>query len=288
MSDSTQAQTADVPATPPAVVVPDYLKAFATKPDADSESMASSSTSVPRISLRGKKFRFMEGGAETFTQNDEVDVVILGVTPDAGLFVKTFYINGYIGQDDTASPTCSSDDVRRPSPWILAPQSQNCATCEKNRFGSAKSRAGKPAKACRDSKRLWVALPSDVGGTVFALQIPVTSLRELSEYGREFKQYDNVPICSAITTVKMDDDSEFPMLSFKLKGFLPKEEFDVAIERNTKKDWMNIVPAGPALAPPATPTLLSNSVAAAGATVDQNGTASPAAPADVGNALKNW
>ena len=121
MSDSTTANQA--PAAP-AVVVPDYLKAFATgqQANSDSESMAASSTSVPRVSLRGKKFRFIEGGEEIFTQNDEVDVVILGVTPEAGLFVKTFYINGYTGTSDNAPPTCSSDDGRRPCPWILGPQ----------------------------------------------------------------------------------------------------------------------------------------------------------------------
>ena len=286
MSDSTTANQA--PAAP-AVVVPDYLKAFATgqQANSDSESMAASSTSVPRVSLRGKKFRFIEGGEEIFTQNDEVDVVILGVTPEAGLFVKTFYINGYTGTSDNAPPTCSSDDGRRPSPWIMDPQSQNCATCEKNRFGSAKSRSGKPAKACRDSKRLWVALPNDVSGTVFVLQVPVTSLRELSDYGREFRNFDNVPICSAITTIRMDDDSEFPLLSFKLKGFLTKEEFDITLERNTKKDWMNTVPAGPALAAPAAPSLLPSAAQSTGNTIDVTPSA-PAAPGAVNEALAKW
>lgn len=268
-------------------VIPDYLKAFVNQQSADSDSMASASTSIPRVSLRGKKFRFLEGGEEIFTQNDNVDVVILGVTPEAGLFVKTYYAAGYTGQADTSPPTCASDDGRRPSPWITEPQSQNCATCEKNRFGSAKSRAGKPAKACRDSKRLWVALPSNIEGTVYALQVPVTSLKELAEYGREFKSMGNVPIASAITTIHMDDDSEFPMLSFKCAGFLPEDQGKIAMERNESKTWMLMqVTGSPALgAPPQQQALPAASEAPAGTVAS-----APAGstPETVNDALKNW
>lgn len=276
MSDSS------TPAAAPAVVIPDYLKALSNGVDSDSDSMAASSTSIPRVSLRGKKFRFIEGGDEIFTKNDEVDVVILGVTPEAGLFVKTFYINGYTGASDNSPPTCASDDGRRPLPWIAEPQSQQCSTCEKNRFGSAKSRTGKPAKACRDSKRLWVALPDAVDGTVFACQVPVTSLRELADYGREFKALGDIPIATAITTIKMDDDSEFPMLSFKLKGFLTEDLAKKSIDRNQTKDWMIQQASGPALAAPPAPTLLPQASTVVG---EAPAAASPDA---VNDALKNW
>ena len=35
----------------------------------------------------------------------------------------------------------------------------------------------KKTKACKDSKRLWLAEPDNIDGTVFALGVPVTSLK---------------------------------------------------------------------------------------------------------------
>ena len=42
--------------------VPEYLKAYMAQPNTEADSLASSSISIPRISLRGRKFRLIEGG----------------------------------------------------------------------------------------------------------------------------------------------------------------------------------------------------------------------------------
>ena len=217
------------------LAIPEHLKKYAqTNTNDDASSLASASISIPRISLRGRKFRLIEGGEEIKKPSDELLCVILAVEPGAGLFTKTFY-DGVYQSGDSAPPTCASSDGIAPDPWISTPVSAKCATCPKNVFGSATSRSGKKAKACRDSKRLWVALPEAVGGTVFALGVPVTSLKAVSELGRQIKGH-GIPLASVIVKVTMED-TEFPQLQFEVAGYLPETDFNNALERSNNRDW---------------------------------------------------
>lgn len=215
------------------LVVPDYLKAIA--PSADVDSLASSSTSVPRISLKGKKFRKHIGGEDIDKPSKSLDVVILGVQPSANLYIKSYYEGAY-APGDTSPPKCGSSDGLKPDPWVVEPMSNKCISCPMNQFGSATSGNGKKAKACKDSKRLWVAMPEDVEGTVYALGIPVTSLKNIGQYARELK-VNGFPISGVITRMTMDEEADFPILSFEVVGFLEEKPAKIAIERNIAKDW---------------------------------------------------
>lgn len=271
----------------PAVAVPEYLKAFMAKgtENTDSDSLASSSISIPRVSLRGRKFRLIEGGEEVRKPSDELHAVILAVEPGPGLFIKTYYEGNY-NSGDSSPPTCVSSDGISPDGWVTTPQANRCATCPKNQFGSATSRSGKKAKACRDSKRVWLALPEDINGTVYAMGIPVTSLKSVSEYGRELKT-NGYPISAVVTKVTMED-AEFPQLEFEMAGFLNEETGRAAIERNVAKDW-NIGSASKAPmledstreAPKALPSVAQ----AVDASIADT---KPAKGASVDNVLGNW
>lgn len=233
--------------TPNVPVVPEYLKKYMAQPTAEADSLASASMSVPRISLRGRTFRFIEGGEEREKFNDNINVVILGVEPEAGRFVKTFY-DGVYNSGDSSPPTCASSNGVQPDPWVTAAQSQHCATCPKNQFGSATSRTGKKSKACRDSKRIWVVKPEDIDGTVYGIGVPVTSLKSLSEFGVAVKNA-GVPLSSVIVQIGMTD-AEYPLLTFSMLGFLDEKTGEQAIERNATKDWMISRPTGPLLEAP--------------------------------------
>jgi len=224
------------------MVMPSYMQNTQVADDAN--SIASASLSIPRMSLKGKKFRFIEGGEES-SRYDSVKVVILAVEPDAGHFIKTFYAGAY-NPNDTAPPDCSSSNGIAPDSWVNDPQSPRCNTCPKNVFGSATSTSGKKAKACRDAKRLWVAKEGEVDGTVFGLNIPVTSLRSLADYGMYVKK-NNFPLAGIVTELTMDEEAEFPQLIFQHVGFLPEEDFNTSLARNQEKDWMLNIPAGPML-----------------------------------------
>jgi len=231
--------------------IPEYLKQYQV-PSTDAESLAGLSNKIPRISLRGRKFRLVVDGEEIVKPSDQLDVIILAVEPEKGKMVKTFYMKGY-NPSETAPPDCSSANGITPDSWVQQPQNPSCNTCPKNAFGSATSNTGKPSKACKDSKRLWVAVPGDhdpdlklgADGTVFSLGVPVTSLSSLSEFGKNIAK-NGYPLPAVITHMEMAD-SEFPQIEFSFKGFLPESSGKIAIERNISRDWMLPVSSGPAI-----------------------------------------
>lgn len=214
--------------------LPEYLKSRLQQQNGDSDSLASSSMSIPRVSLRGRKFRLTEGGEELAKPSDSLDVVILAVEPGTGFFIKTYYEGGY-QSGDNSPPTCASSNGQNPDGWVTSPVNDRCNTCRMNQFGSATSRTGKKAKACRDSKRLWVAKPDDIDGTVFAMGVPVTSLKNVSEYGRKLKT-NGYPLAAVITTMTMED-AEYPQVEFAMKGFLPETEGLLALNRSVARNW---------------------------------------------------
>lgn len=227
------------------MAIPEHLKRYMTSSSAstDADSMASASISRPRISLRGRKFRIIEGGEEIRRPADELLCVILAVEPGSGLMQKTFYAKGYVS-GDSSPPDCSSANGIQPDPWVNNPVSNACKSCPKNVFGSATSNNGKKTKACKDSKCLWIALPDDIEGTVFALNVPVTSLKAMSEYGGMLKA-NGVPTAAVITRLTMKD-SEFPELIFEFAGVLEEKTLEIAMDRNERRNW-NITATGPML-----------------------------------------
>lgn len=219
------------------IVIPDYLKKFiaTSNPSADADAMASASLSFPRISLRGRKFRVIEGGEEIQKPADELFCTILAVEPGAGLMQKTFYRNGY-ASGDKSPPDCSSANGVTPDSWVSNPVASKCSTCPMNQFGSATSNNGKKSKACKDSKRLWVAMPDNLEGTVYSLGVPVTSLKAMAEYGNLLKT-NGVPSAAVITKLSMKD-TEFPELLFDFVGVLEQSALDVSMKRNESKDFI--------------------------------------------------
>mgnify|MGYP001289185471 CR=1 FL=1 len=218
----------------PAPAMPDFMKAFIQQSQADTGSLVASSVSVPRLSYRGKRWRFIVDGEEELVKDLAVQVVIVGVEPDAGRFIKTLYLTTY-NPGDTSPPDCSSSNGIAPDVWVSSPQSPRCQSCPKNVFGSAASRTGGKAKACHDSKRLWVVRPEDTD-IVYGLNVPIMSLKNLAEYGKYIAR-NNYPLALVITELTMDDASEFPKLCFAHVGFVEEDSVKSLVELNQRRPW---------------------------------------------------
>ncbi|MEG1707089.1 MAG: hypothetical protein RR285_00085 [Acinetobacter sp.] len=217
--------------------LPTYLQQYMDQggSSADANSMAEVKTSVPRVSLKGKRFKFINGEEES-KGTDSIHVAILAVEPPGQLMNKVFYKGGY-NPNDTAPPDCASSNGIAPDAWVSDPQADTCAKCPNNMFGSAISQSGKKAKACKDSKVLWVAKPDDIDGVVYGLKVPVTSLKSMGEYGKQVKSL-GVPLAAIVTEILMDQDNEYPLLEFKQVGFLNQTEGVKAIGRSTQREWI--------------------------------------------------
>lgn len=232
--------------------VPEHLRQGplaeqAAKALEDAAAAASASNSVPRISLRGREFRLIEGGEEVAKFRDQLFVTILGVEPEAGRMIKTYYAKGY-QSGAKEPPTCSSEDGIAPAVWVTDRQSSHCQTCPKNVFGSAKSPTGKPTKACRDSKRIWLKLaegnkagdkPYELAEfnerTLYGLNVTVASLKAFSEYGRTLAGLGQGPaVC--VTKITMLD-MEFPQLEFAIHAWLDAPTATKSLQYSADRPW---------------------------------------------------
>lgn len=234
--------------------IPEHLRQAMKESGAvatDVDSAIASSMSVPRISLRGRTFRFVENGQEVKKKNESINVIILGIEPEAGLMVKTYYEQGYT-PNASAPPDCASHDGISPSPWVNKKQAPLCQSCKWNQFGSATSPTGKPTKKCRDAKQLWVLDaedPKGAAGIQYGLNASVSSLKALSEYGRKLKSHSLT--FGAVITKLIMVDAEYPQLDFEVAGFVSAEMIKSTLALGVERPW-KINMSAAALPPPET------------------------------------
>lgn len=216
------------------IVIPDYLKDLV---DDTASTMITNTGSVPRISIRGRMFRFILEGNEEEKSTEPIHIIILGVVPEKGM-AKTYYIDGYTpGSNDP--PDCSSFLGVSPDEWADQPQARFCSECPQNRWGSAKSMSGGKAKACKDSKRLMVIKANDIKNEkpiIYIFNVTIASLKALSEYGK-FLLTNKIPMAAAITKVEFVD-SEFPQVEFHFVSILNETYGKKTLQLAEQKEWM--------------------------------------------------
>lgn len=175
--------------------------------------------SFPRISIKGSRFRIKDGDAETVLETTALDVVTVGANPHPS---KTYYEADWDPNADPSAPDCSSLDGVRPSADSLKPQNDICATCEWNKFGSAKNGQG---KRCSDKKRLAVVAADDPTGPIYLLEVTATAMKSLNIYQKELIMRGMGPEVVR-TRVSFDTNATYPKLQFGFGGFLDEDTID--------------------------------------------------------------
>lgn len=229
------------------IAIPDYLKAMmaeGTVEDTTAE-MDVATGGVPRISTKGKVFRFKEGEDEE-KHGQEFNGVIIGMNPERGL-AHTFYIDGY-SPDSSDPPDCSSMNGTEPDHWITSPQHENCIKCPQAIWGSAKSMSGGKAKACKDSKQLYIAKGEEFSKDaenckLWLMSVTVNSLKAFSNYGKLLATKGIPGPQFAVTKFKFDEDASVPKLEFHLMGMLGEKHGPTAHKRSKAKEWVSGAPA---------------------------------------------
>lgn len=294
--------------------VPEYLKArMSPAQRAALESASSASMKVPRVSIRGRMFRMIENGEEVRKRTDPLTAVVLGVEPTTGHMIKAWYEAGY-SPNSNSPPDCASDDGITPSPWVSKKQNDSCKTCQWNKFGSKTSPNGKPTKACRDSKRIWMYDETDWGldakkqpiyvppenpedRLIYGLNVSVASLQSLAECGRHLMAM-GVAWPMARTTISFAD-AEYPQMDFKVGGFVTENMLEYTLKKSEAAPWRMFstlalaapddgarsVPAMPLPGMVASDDVPDHVRAAAGAVQD---TSAPPKTGDVDEAIKNF
>jgi hypothetical protein len=204
---------------PANIQVPAHLAARIGAPSLLAQSMAgglaTGGESIPRISIKGARFRIVEGDTETVLDSTTIDVVIVGANPRLS---KTWYAKAWDKDAEPTAPDCFSLDGIGPDPQATSPQNDLCASCPQNAWGSKVTPTGQQIKACSDKKRLAVVSAEDPSGPVYLLEVTPAALKGLNQYQKELSMRGIAP--EIVTTrVSFDTDASFPKLIFGFGGF---------------------------------------------------------------------
>jgi len=208
--------TALIPAN---VQVPAHLAARVGSPSILAQSMAGglgSGESFPRISIKGSRFRIVEGDTETVLDSVTLDVVVVGANPRVS---KTWYAKTWTPDAEPSAPDCFSLDGIGPDPQCTDPQNDLCASCPQNAWGSKITPQGQQIKACADKKRLAVVAADDPEGPVYLLEVTPAALKGLNQYQKELS-HRGIPPEIVKTKVSFDTNASFPKLQFGFGGFI--------------------------------------------------------------------
>jgi hypothetical protein len=212
------------------VGLPAHLKALELD-DTTKALMGGGSGGSKRISIEGGVWRLLVNGKEIAQKEERnLNAVIIAASPKVS---RTFYAGVYKKGQSTA-PDCWSANGDYPDNTVKEPQAKSCATCPQNVSGSGSG----TSKACRFSQRLAVVLDNDIGGDVFQLTLPSTSIFGEGEAGKwPLQMYakmigsKGVPITAVVTEMRFDTASSTPKITFKPLRFLEINEIQTAIEQ---------------------------------------------------------
>ena len=184
---------------------------------------------VPRISIRGGRFRQIVAGEQVNVNSSgslKINIV------NAANIART-YFEGEYNPDNPAPPTCWSADTKVPSPDVPEEgrQAARCMDCPMNIKGSG---AG-DSRACRFSQRLAITLEG-ANDEVYQIQLPATSLFGEAKDGRmgmqayaKYLKAHKTPSMAVITEMYFDENSDTPKLYFKPARPLTEEELKQAL-----------------------------------------------------------
>ena len=257
---------------PDRTTIPSYILDPTLAKQANDEAAAGISTGMPpRVKLSMKQFKLVDAaGEETLfppskmiigpDENSYLPVVVLRAKKP---LQKAWYATAYNPNEDGKQPDCFSTDSERPDPTSLAMQSDLCATCPHNQFGSAVDQSGNAmkGKACADSKILAVFVPGsrkvETDPKVYQFKLPPASLKNFGMYVKQLSSA-GIPLGTAQTLVGFDQTKDNPVLIFKFGGFLPEASLPKLAEMAALPETEDIIGGfnAPALpAPPATQRL---------------------------------
>lgn len=191
---------------------------------------------VPRISIRGGRFRQIVGG-EQINVNSSGSLKMNIVT--AAKIGRT-YFEGEYNPENPAAPTCWSVDTQTPAPEVPAESrmSARCMDCPMNIKGSGQGES----RACRFSQRLAVTLEGEPT-EVYQLQLPATSIFGEAKDGKmgmqayaKYLKAHKTPSIAVITEMYFDEDSDTPKLYFKPARPLTEEELKQAVENRNSDE----------------------------------------------------
>jgi hypothetical protein len=266
--------------------------------DTTKDLMGSGGGGSKRISIEGGVWRLLVNGKEIAQKEERnLNVVIVAASSK----VSRTYYEGVYKKGVTSTPDCWSPNGDYPDASAKHPQAKSCATCPQNVKGSGQG----DGRACRFSQRIAVVLDNDIGGDVFQLVLPSTSIFGEGESGKwPLQMYAKMigakgcPITAVVTEMRFDTASSTPKITFKPVRFLESNEIGTAIEQGKSPEAIKAITMTVAAEKTDAPKLEAPAVAEKAPAVAEEEPAEPTKRAskkeepapkkDLGKILSDW
>lgn len=210
------------------------------------------------LKYRGKVWSIQYQGNSMNLMRDDgdgprgsVDVVIVKANAQMS---KTYYINGW-DENNNNPPDCASANGIIPDQGVPHKQSDVCATCPRNAWGSAPN--GGKGKACGDHRRLAVVpltppgtdtvanLRNESLGGPLLLRCPAASLQDMAAFDARYKGM-GYPYFTMGIKIGFDPQESYPKFTFAAIRPLTEEEAKVVIELRNSPETARVVNEGSA------------------------------------------
>jgi hypothetical protein len=235
------------------VVIPEKFGAVSTKfagVKTDNDLAAGVQAGFGLIGYKGKVWSIRYRGDEQQLLRDDgdgprnsIEVVVIKGAP---YISKIWYEKGYV-EGSNAAPDCFSPNGVVPDPQSTKKQSNACASCPQNVWGSKITEAGKKGKACSDSKRLAVVpvgdIPNETFGGPMLLRVPAASLQDLATFGNKMQNL-GYPYFGIATRIAFDANEAYPKFLFSAIRPLTDDEADLVIAHQNSAEVARVLAEG--------------------------------------------
>ncbi len=205
------------------------------------------------IKYRGKVWSIQYQGNTMQLMRDDgdgprgsIDVVIVKANPNLS---KTWYEQGW-DENNNNPPDCASANGIVPDQGVPKKQSEACANCPRNAWGSDPK--GGKGKACGDHRRLAVVPKDDLrnealGGPLL-LRCPAASLQDMAAFDSRYKGM-GYPYYSMAIKIGFDPQESYPKFTFAAIRPLTDDEARIVLELRNSPETARVVHEGTAPAP---------------------------------------
>lgn len=150
--------------------------------------------------------------------------------------VNAWWEESYDDSGGGTPPSCFSMDGVKPNLMSEQVQSETCASCEKNKFGSDGGRG----KSCKNMKRIHIMFDKELFPK--RLTVPPTSLESINVYGSSLTD-KGIPYQGAVTVFGLKESAnkdgvKYSKLNLRQDGYSAqtKEEFQAILK--TRNEFM--------------------------------------------------
>jgi hypothetical protein len=189
----------------------------------------------PSLSIEGKRFTIVQDNErKVLTKPDDSDELLqnINLVPlRINMHAKTFYAKKYVNSQESSGqrPDCYSFDGVAPHPSSPNKQSEKCAICPNNVWGSRTNDNGEAAgRLCSDRALMAIASPDKLEKPL-QLRVPPKSLRPLKDELKKIKQR-GVQYNEVVFRVGFNVEEASPVLTFRAVGVLDDASYEKACD----------------------------------------------------------